>query len=213
MQSSVASQIYKILNESFLGLAQITKECEVLEISLESLQDTTRNYTDDEINKRDRFHIMLSIVGSLMRIQLKLSKEVAAGKFEGEGMSLILRSVKHHLTESDLLGSNLGRTVADTLLKLAQLEPLDSSQYQICSLSRNSPKDDSVDGLSWNLEELQEASDDQSSEMSDLWSAEGGYEADSERDERDDALTNNKPDREDLIFAQSQQSLVYLRSV
>ncbi|XP_063958609.1 lysosomal-trafficking regulator-like isoform X1 [Lytechinus pictus] len=209
MQSSVASQIYKILNESFLGLAQITKECEVLEISLESLQDTTRNYTDDEINKRDRFHIMLSIVGSLMRIQLKLSKEVAAGKFEGEGMSLILRSVKHHLTESDLLGSNLGRTVADTLLKLAQLEPLDSSQYQICSLSRNSPKDDSVDGLSWNLEELQEASDDQSSEMSDLWSAEGGYEADSERDERDDALTNNKPDREDLIFAQSQQSLVY----
>ncbi|XP_030854757.1 lysosomal-trafficking regulator isoform X6 [Strongylocentrotus purpuratus] len=209
MQSSVANQIHKILNESFLALAQITKECDVLEISLESLHDTTRNYTDDEINKRDRFHIMLSIVGSLMRIQLKLSKEVAAGKFEGEGMGHILRNVKHHLTESDLLGSSPGRTVADTLLKLAQLEPLDSSQYQIGSLSRNSPKDDGVDGMSWNLEELQEASDDQSSELSDLWSAEGGYEADSERDEREDALTNNKPDREDLIFAQSQQSLVY----
>lgn len=52
------------------------------------------------------------------------------------------------------------------------------------------PKDDGVDGLSWNLEELQEASDDQSSELSDLWSAEGGYEADSERDEREDALTS-----------------------
>lgn len=53
-------------------------------------------------------------------------------------MGHILRNVKHHLTESNLLGSSPGRTVADTLLKLAQLEPLDSSQYQIGSLSRNS---------------------------------------------------------------------------
>ena len=53
-------------------------------------------------------------------------------------MNRVLGSVKHHLKESDLLGSSLGRNVADTLLKLALLEPLDSSQYQICRLSRNS---------------------------------------------------------------------------
>ncbi|XP_071492648.1 lysosomal-trafficking regulator-like [Diadema antillarum] len=209
LQCQVAGNIYKILNESFLALAQITKECEVLEISLESVQDTTRTYSDSDISKRDRFHVTLSIVGSLMRIQLKLCKELAARKLEGEGMYQVLSTLKHHLLEANVLSSHLGRSIADTLLKLAQLEPLDSSQYQICRLSRSSGREEAADSIDWNLEELQEASDEQSSELSDPWSTEGGYEADSETDNRDKNNANSKPDREDLVFAQSQQTLVY----
>ena len=51
-------------------------------------------------------------------------------------------------------------------------------------------REDGGEGLRWNLEDLQEASDDGSSEQSDPWSTEGGYEADSERDDRDDASSS-----------------------
>ena len=82
VQGSVSGHMYKFLSESLLAIAQITKECDVLEISADSFLDSARSYSEDDMNKRDRFHITLSIVGSLMRIQLKLCTQVADGKFE-----------------------------------------------------------------------------------------------------------------------------------